>query len=122
MSAVINQGTPAAAMTMSAWDTMAGRFRVPVWHRVTVAFSLRRVSSRPIGRPTVIPRPTTTACAPLIGTSYRRSSSMMPNGVHGSGAGFPSTSAPRLNGCRPSTSLAGSTLLRIANSSRPVGC
>ena len=40
---------------------------MPVWHSVTVAFSLRRVSSRPSGRPTVMPRPTITTSAPAIG-------------------------------------------------------
>ena len=30
---------------------------------------------------------------------------MIPVGVHGSGAGLPSTSQPRFVGCRPSTSL-----------------
>ena len=44
-------------------DVGAARVRrqvtVPVWHSVTVAFSLRRVSSSPSGRPTVTPRPTT---------------------------------------------------------------
>ena len=101
-------GTPAAATTMSAVRTCAARSRVPVWHRVTVAFSLRRVSSRPSGRPTVTPRPTTTTSAPAIGTSWRRSSSTIPCGVHGSGAGLPSTSQPRFVGCSPSASLAGS--------------
>ena len=47
---------------------------------------------------------------------------MQPTGVHGSGAGWPSTSQPRLVGCSPSTSLAGSTADRMAFSSRPVGC
>src|SRR6185312_8158780 len=47
---------------------------------------------------------------------------MIPAGVPGTGAGSPSTSAPRLNGCSPSTSLTGSTRDRIANSSSPVGC
>src|SRR3954452_10612818 len=69
MSAVIRPGTPAAATTMSADRTCADRSRVPVWHSVTVAFSVRRVSSRPSGRPTVIPRPMTTTSAPGIGTS-----------------------------------------------------
>src|SRR3954454_25117874 len=86
-SLVIRPGTPAGATTMSGRRTWAARSRVPVWQRVTVAFSDRRVSSRPRGRPTVIPRPITTTSAPAIGTSYRRSSSTMPFGVHGSGAG-----------------------------------
>ena len=37
--------------------------------RVTVQFSLRRVSSRPSGRPTVTPRPTMVTRAPSSGTS-----------------------------------------------------
>ena len=52
-------GTPAAATTTSARRTSAARSRVPVWHRVTVAFTSRRVSSSPNVRPTVMPRPTT---------------------------------------------------------------
>ena len=115
-------GTPAAATTMSALRMWAARSRVPVWHRVTVAFSVRRVSSRPSGRPTVIPRPTTTTSAPAISTPWRRSSSMTPTGVHGSGPGLPSTSLPRFIGCSPSTSLSGSTRESSANSSSPVGC
>ena len=71
-------GEPAAATTMSALRTCparsrvrvcAARSRVPVWHSVTVAFSLRRVSSRPSGRPTVTPRPTMHTSAPAIVTS-----------------------------------------------------
>ena len=44
---------------MSACRVCAARSRVPVWHSVTVAFSVRRVSSSPSGRPTVTPRPIT---------------------------------------------------------------
>ena len=109
-------------MTMSAWTTSAARSRVPVWQRVTVAFSLLRVRIRPSGRPTVRPRPMTTTLAPAMGTSKRRSSSMHPIGVHGRGAGLPSTSQPRFVGCRPSTSFSGSTRESRAISSRPVGC
>src|SRR5665647_3430825 len=47
---------------------------------------------------------------------------MMPTGVHGRGAAFPSTRHPRLNGCSPSTSFRGSTRDSRANSSSPVGC
>ena len=47
MSAVISPRMPAAATTTSARRTSAARSRVPVWQSVTVAFSLRRVSSRP---------------------------------------------------------------------------
>src|ERR1051326_8207251 len=45
----------------------------------------------------------------------------MPRGVHGSGPGSPSTSLPRLTGCSPSASLAGSARCRRANGSRPGG-
>src|SRR3954454_13965634 len=104
---VISPGTPAAATTMSAVRTCAARSRVPVWHSVAVAFSLLRVSRSPSGRPTVTPRPTTTTSAPAIGTSWRRSSSTMSFGVHGSGAGCPRTSQPRLVGWSPSASFSG---------------
>src|SRR3954447_5416062 len=118
---VISPGTPAAATTMSAVRTCAARSRVPVWHNVTVAFSERRVSSSPRGRPTVTPRPTTVTSAPLISTWWRRSSSTMPYGVHGSGAALPSTSQPRFVGCSPSASLVGSISPRTAFSSMPLG-
>jgi len=96
ISAATMPGAPAAATTMSACRSSRGRSRVPVWHRVTVAFSDRRVSRRPSGRPTVMPRPITTTWAPFSGTPYRCKSSTTPNGVHGSGARWPSTSEPRL--------------------------
>ena len=66
--------------------------------------------------------PMTTTLAPAIGTSWRRSSSMQPIGVHGRGAGLPSASQPRFIGCRPSTSFVGSTSARMRFSSSPVGC
>src|SRR4051794_12166974 len=116
ISAVIRPGTPAAATTMSAPPTWAARSRVPVWQSVTVAFSDRRVSSSPSGRPTVTPRPITTTSAPAIGTSKRRSSSTMPTGVQGSGPGTLSTSRPRLVGCSPSASFSGSIAARTAYS------
>src|SRR4051812_43633684 len=117
IAAVISPGTPAAATTMSAPRTCAARSRVPVWQSVTVAFSERRVSSSPSGRPTVTPRPITTTSAPAIGTSNRRSSSTMPTGVQGSGPGTLSTSRPRLVGCSPSASFSGSIAARTAYSS-----
>ncbi|EUA06726.1 bifunctional FolD 1 domain protein [Mycobacterium xenopi 4042] len=70
MSAVTRWGTPTAATMISACRVSAARSRVAVWHKVTVAFSVRRVSSRPNGRPTVTPRPMTTAWHPR---SARRS-------------------------------------------------
>src|SRR5699024_958637 len=64
MSAVTIPGTPAAATTTSACRTREARSRVPVWVRVTVALTARRVRSRPMLRPTVVPRPITTTGAP----------------------------------------------------------
>ncbi len=58
---------------------------MPVWHSVTVALTALRVSSRPMLRPTVVPRPTTTMCLPARDTPWRSISSMMPLGVQGSG-------------------------------------
>ena len=49
ISAVTMCGTPTAATMMSARRVSSGRCRVAVWHTVTVAFSDRRVSSRPSG-------------------------------------------------------------------------
>ena len=72
---------PAAAITMSARRRWLARSLVPVWHWVTVAFSLRRVRSSASDRPTVMPRPTRTTSAPSIRMSYARSSSTMPRGV-----------------------------------------
>ena len=68
-----------------------------------------------------MPRPITVTSAPAISTPYRRSSATMPRGVHGSGASSPSTSLPRLTGCRPSASLAGSMRLSTRFSSSPDG-
>ena len=47
---------------------IAGAEVCVVGRGVTVAFSLRRVSSRPSGRPTVTPRPTTVTRAPFSST------------------------------------------------------
>ena len=68
MSAVSRPGRPAAITTMSAVLVCAARSLVPVWHSVTVAFSVRLVSSRPRARPTVIPRPMTVTSAPARAT------------------------------------------------------
>ena len=87
MSPVMRPGTPAAATTMSAWRTSAARSRGAGVAQRDGRVLARRVRMRPSGRPTVRPRPTTTTWAPAIGTSWRRSSSTMPTGVHGSGAG-----------------------------------
>ena len=76
------------------------------WHVVTVAFC---ASSRlATGLPTRSERPTTTASAPSSSTSWRRSSSITPDGVQGRSPGRPLASRPAEIGVRPSTSLAGS--------------
>ena len=77
------------------------------WHTVTVAFSAS--SSEATGLPTRSLRPTTTACAPSSGVSYRRSSSITPNGVADTRPSRPWTSRPAFVGVSPSTSFAGST-------------
>ena len=45
----------------------------------------------------------------------------MPDGVQARGPGAPITRRPRFTGCRPSTSLSGSTASNAAASSRPLG-
>ena len=59
-----------------------------------VAFS----SMIAVGFPTMLLRPTTTACLPTISTSARRSTSIMPAGVHGTSPGRPASSRPALTG------------------------
>ena len=55
------------------------------------------------------------------GIEWRRTSSTMPRGVQGRGAGSFSTSRPRLIGCRPSASLSGSISPSARFSSRCPG-
>ena len=111
-------GRPAAATTTSACASSSGRLVVPVCARTTVALTGLRVSSSPMGRPTVTPRPITSTVRPASSTPWRVSSSTMPLGVHGSGEVMGSltlsTRRPRLVGCSPSASLAGSIRSRIA--------
>ena len=73
------------------------------WQVVTVA--LAASSSAASGLPTRSERPTTTASAPSSSTSWRRSSSITPVGVHGRRPGRPLASRPAEIGVRPSTSL-----------------
>ncbi|CAM5687001.1 hypothetical protein SCALM49S_06106 [Streptomyces californicus] len=94
---------------------------MPVWHWVTVAFSDLRVSSSGIDRPMVTPRPTTTTCAPAISTPCARSSWTTPCGVQGSGPVSLRTRQPRLIGCSPSASFAGSISSRTRLVSMPFG-
>ena len=64
-------------------------------------------AARATGLPTRSERPTTTASAPSSATSWRRSSSITPAGVHGRSPGGPSPAGRREIGVSPSTSLAG---------------
>ena len=70
--------------------------------------ALAASSSAATGLPTRSERPTTTASAPSSATSWRRSSSITPAGVHGRRPGRPLASSPAEIGVSPSTSLAGS--------------
>ena len=45
----------------------------------------------------------------------------MPAGVHGTGPGIDSARRPRLSGCRPSTSLSGSSVISAASKSMCAG-
>ena len=123
MSGVTRFARPAAATTTSPSATYSPRFATPVWTTVTAALQPGRfsASSSARGRPIVSPRPMTTTCCPLTGTSYAPSSSTIPAGVHGSGPGAPITRRPRLTGCRPSTSFSGSTAMRVRSWSRCAG-
>ena len=66
------------------------------WHIVTVAFSCK--SSIAIGLPTILLRPTMTACLPAIGMSDRFNISITPAGVHGTSASSPRLSRPTFTG------------------------
>jgi hypothetical protein len=81
MSALIMRALPTAATRMSAWRVIAPRSRVFEWQIVTVAPALS--SSSDMGFPTIVERPTTTACDPSMGTPSCSSIFMTPHGVHG---------------------------------------
>ena len=85
MSPVIISRRPIAAITMSARFTCAARSVVREWQIVTVASppAPGRSRSAAMGRPTIVLRPITTACAPRVSTPLRSSSSRTPIGVHG---------------------------------------
>ncbi|MNC63719.1 hypothetical protein D3C75_1138650 [compost metagenome] len=60
-----------------------------------------------MGLPTMLLRPTTTACLPAISTFIRFSTSMTPAGVQGRKPGLPIIRLPTLIGWKQSTSLSG---------------
>ena len=76
------------------------------WQTVTVACRCSR--SIDTGFPTISLRPMTTACLPAISMLLRRSSSMMPAGVHAIRSARFCTSRPTFTGVTPSTSFDGS--------------
>ena len=67
---------PVATTTMSAWRVCAPMSAVALWQIVTVALACS--SSSAIGLPTVLLRPITTACLPLIVTPVLSISFMQP--------------------------------------------
>ena len=111
-----SSGRPTAATSTSASRQMAGRSRVREWQMVTVA--LRPKSSRAVGRPTMVLRPTTTARAPSSGTPAWSSRASTPAGVHGTRYGRPDARRPTLTGWKPSTSLRGSMRSRNSSAAR----
>ena len=76
MSAVSVLRRPTAATTMSASRVWCPRFGVALWQTVTVAFACN--SSKAIGLPTVLLRPITTACLPLMAWPVLSISFMQP--------------------------------------------
>ena len=112
MSPVTNSGFPIATIRMSARRVTALISRVREWHTVTVALPPGpSCSSRAaMGRPTMLERPTITACLPVVSIPLRTSSCCTPNGVAGRNpVGSPIDTLPTFSGWKPSTSLAGAT-------------
>src|SRR5437773_1495320 len=85
MSPLTNSGLPIATMRMSASRVTDLISRVREWHTVTVAFppGPSWSSSAAMGRPTMVERPTITACFPVVSTSLLSRSCCTPYGVAG---------------------------------------
>mmetsp|Transcript_39001 Transcript_39001/g.54183 ORF Transcript_39001/g.54183 Transcript_39001/m.54183 type:complete len:255 (+) Transcript_39001:295-1059(+) len=98
-------GWPQHAIIMSALLTSSWMLVVLECTMVTVAS--RFSSSMAAGIPTMLDRPTTTACLPAICTPVRSSSSMQPLGVQGTNRGSRPfiESCPMFRGWNPSTSF-----------------
>src|SRR5206468_988265 len=94
--AVTSLGLPAATTRMSAWRVIAPRSGVLELQMVTVAPLCKSRSA--IGLPTMLLRPTTTACRPCTSISSRSISLITPRGVQGTKRGLPSVSRPMLIG------------------------
>ena len=103
ISAVTNFALPTAATTTSARATTSLRFFVCEWQTVTVAFSLS--ISIAIGLPTMLDRPTTTACSPCTLIFSAANIFITPNGVQEMNCGLPCANKPTFSAWKPSTSL-----------------
>mmetsp|Transcript_9467 Transcript_9467/g.19603 ORF Transcript_9467/g.19603 Transcript_9467/m.19603 type:complete len:271 (-) Transcript_9467:80-892(-) len=112
---------PQHAMMMSARFTSASGLTVRECTMETVASRFR--SSMAAGMPTMLERPSTTACFPFIDTPLRSSSSMHPLGVQGTKSGSRPfmLRAPMLRGWKPSTSFSMLMALRMVASSMCLG-
>ena len=86
---------------MSAERVVWARFPLRECTTVTVAlpFLFFCISSKASGLPTIMLRPSTTTCAPLISTPVSRSNRCTPSGVHGTNPlGSSSTSLATFSG------------------------
>src|SRR5258708_5498824 len=85
MSPVTNSGLPIATMRMSADRVTLLMSRVREWQTVTVALppGPSGSSKAAIGRPTMLERPTPTACAPLGSTPLLIGRCWTPSGAPG---------------------------------------
>ena len=114
MSPRISLGEPAATMRISACRVNDARSRVCRWQYVTVASALSSIS--PIGRPTMLLRPTMTQCLPSGEMPYSCSMSIIPAGVHGISVPSPVTMRPTFIGWKASTSFSGAIAFITARS------
>ena len=85
MSRVISPTRPTAATRMSACRVCIPRSGVREWQTVTVALAFSIMAAS--GLPTMLLRPTITACRPATATPSRLSSSMTPAGVQAPSVG-----------------------------------
>ena len=83
----MNSGIPTATTRISACAKILFRFLVFEWQMVTVAFLFKR--SMATGLPTLLERPTMTACFPAISIWDVSSIVMMPFGVQHSSVWCP---------------------------------
>ena len=110
ISPVTVPGRPMATIRISPSRVTAPRSGVRLCATVTVAFppGALRMSRDAIGFPTMLERPTITACLPEGSTPERKSIWITPAGVHGaSTSGAPVARRPTFTGWKPSTSFPG---------------